>query len=851
MGFLAVEWTAPRKLLTPTTISLLLVAGLGCSRVAYRKKADRDAYAAIAGKSQSLPVDVPFRDAGIEPNPDSRFFDNSDPDQPPMPPDDPVSHALMLEVDGRTGAASWKTMGDPGALQNEAWRKILPGEQNGSVALDLKSAVRLALINSRDFQHEKEDLYLSALDVSYQRYQLSPKFALSETAKAEADGANKGGVTNPPSDQKHLGILTDGSVRWITSSGGDLLASFANQFLWDFKSHSLTSSTGSLLNFTFLQPLLRLGGKDRALEALTQTERTLLANVRQMQQFQLGFYVKIATGRNSGEGPSRNDIVGASGLGVIAGTPGGRTGAPAAGGYLGLLSQTQQIENLEANVARLRQSLDQLSAAFDAGRIGSRLQVDQARLALFNSQSNLLSAKAAYQTQLDAYKVDMGLPPELPMSIRDPLLKRFSTTNPAATALDRSLTVLQTRLRDRARVKEAPQLLEMHSELAKLEQPFAQLVDSARADLGGLRGALPERKRRLEAISQSVVAEELGVEPGALSSAELESRATRYAKQLDGNATELQRLSARIQGFAEFLNTKEFEAARAELVDLAADFSGLLLAVSLNQTGIRLDTAELPAVEINSQQALATAKEHRLDWMNARARLVDSWRKVGFYANALKSGLDFTAAAGMGTINNSVAQFDGRTGFVRAGLRFDTPLSRLAERNNYREALIEYQRARRDYMLFEDRVGQSLRNTTRLIELCQLNFELRRSAVQVAISQVDIARLRLEEPPRPGVVAQIGATTARDLVTALSDLLDAQNDFLSMRVGYDVLRLELDFESGTMHLDNDGLWSDPGPMNPARLASRLTQWSTVSSARPASSASTAHLSNRQEQPVVR
>jgi len=846
-----VEWTAPRKLLTPTTISLLLVAGLGCSRVAYRKKADRDAYAAIAGKAQSLPVDVPFRDAGIEPHPDSRFFDHSDPDQPMMPPDDPVSHALMLEVDGRKGAASWKSMGDPSALQNDAWRQILPGEKDGKVALDLKSAVRLALINSRDFQHEKEDLYLSALDVSYERYQLSPKFALSETAKAEADGANKGGVTKPPSDQKHLGILTDGSVRWITSSGGDLLASFANQFLWDFKSHSLTSSTGSLLNFTFLQPLLRLSGKDIALEALTQTERTLLANVRQMQQFQLGFYVKIATGRNSGEGPSRNDIVGASGLGVIAGTPGGRTGAPAAGGYLGLLSQTQQIENLEANVARLRQSLDQLSAAFDAGRIGSRLQVDQARLALFNSQSNLLSAKAAYQTQLDAYKVDMGLPPELPMSIRDPLLKRFSTTNPAATALDRSLTVLQTRLRDRARVKESPQLLELHAELAKLEQPFAQLVDGARADLGGLRRALPERKRRLDAISQSVVAAELGVEPGALSSAELENRATRYAKQLDGNATELQRLAGRIQGFAEVLNTKEFDASRAELVDLAADFSGLLLAVSLNQTGIRLDTAELPAVEIDSQQALATAKEHRLDWMNARARLVDSWRKVGFYANALKSGLDFTAAAGMGTINNSVAQFDGRTGFVRAGLRFDTPLSRLAERNNYREALIEYQRARRDYMLFEDRVGQSLRNTTRLIELCQLNFELRRSAVQVAISQVDIARLRLEEPPRPGVVAQIGATTARDLVTALSDLLDAQNDFLSMRVGYDVLRLELDFESGTMHLDNDGLWSDPGPMNAARLASRVTQWSTVSNARPASSASTAHFNNRQEQPVVR
>jgi len=827
---------------------MLLMAGLGCSRLEYRKKADRDAYAAIAGKAKSLPVDVPFRDAGIEPNPESRFFDGSDPDHPAMPPDDPAAHALMLEVDGRKGASSWKGPGEPTAVENEDWKALLPTGEDGRLDLNLKTAIRLAIRNSRDFQHEKEDLYLSALDVSYERYQLSPKFALSETAKAEADGAYRSGVTNPPVDQKHLGVLTDGSVRWITSSGGDLLVSFANSFLWDFKSHSLTNSAGSLLNFTFLQPLLRLGGKDRALEALTQSERNLLANVRQMQQFQLGFYVRIATGRNSGEGPARSGAVGASGLGVIAGTPSGRTGAPGSGGYLGLLSQGEQVENLEANVARLRQSLDQLSAAFDAGRIGSRLQVDQARLALFNSQSNLLSAKAAYQTQLDAYKIDLGLPPDIPLRVRDPLLNQFSTTNPQATALNRQLTVLQTQLRDRARVTAGTHLLELHADLARLEHSFSELLDGAHTDLGALQRVLPARKERLARIAESAVAAELGIEPSALSSRDLEARVSQYVRQLDLNATELKRLSERIAGFAEYLSHSEFEVARAELVDLAADFSGLLLAVSLNQTGIRLDSAELPPVEITAQQALATAKEHRLDWMNARARLVDSWRKVGFYANALKSGLDFTAAAGMGTLNNKVAQFDARTGFVRAGLRFDTPLSRLAERNNYREALIEYQRARRDYMLFEDRVGQSLRNTTRLLELCQLNFELRRSAVQVAISQVDIARLRLEEPPRPGVVAQIGATTARDLVTALSDLLDAQNDFLSMRVGYDVLRLELDFESGTMHLDDDGLWKDPGPMTPERLTSRLPQWSTVSNSQTAAAL---HASSRQEQPVVR
>ena len=254
---------------------------------------------------------------------------------------------------------------------------------------------------------------------------------------------------------------------------------------------------------------------------------------------------------------------------------------------------------------------------------------------------------------------------------------------------------------------------------------------------------------------------------------------------------------------------------------------------------MRLESATLPAVHLSEEDALAIARENRLDWMNARARLVDAWRKMDYFANALKSGLSFTAEGGLGTLRNNAARFDSRTGVARVGLRFDTPLNRLVERNDYRESQIDYQRARRDYMLFEDRISQSLRNTLRIIDLSQLNFELRRAAVQVAISQVDLARLRLEEPPRPGVVAQIGATTARDLVTALNDLLAAQNDFLSMRTGYEVLRLVLDFEAGTMQTDPDGMWVDPGPITGERLRNRSPRWAP---ANPLSSPTTASIS---------
>jgi hypothetical protein len=52
-------------------------------------------------------------------------------------------------------------------------------------------------------------------------------------------------------------------------------------------------------------------------------------------------------------------------------------------------------------------------------------------------------------------------------------------------------------------------------------------------------------------------------------------------------------------------------------------------------------------------------------------------------------------------------------------------------------------------------------------------------------------------------------------VSALSDLLQAQNDFLSVWVTYELLRRTLDLDLGTMQLDSDGMWIDPGPIGPA------------------------------------
>ena len=255
------------------------------------------------------------------------------------------------------------------------------------------------------------------------------------------------------------------------------------------------------------------------------------------------------------------------------------------------------------------------------------------------------------------------------------------------------------------------------------------------------------------------------------------------------------------------------EAETRELViDLMTELSDALFELSLLQARARIDTAMLVPVNISSKQAITTARRCRRDWMNARAALVDKWRQIQVVSNELESDLDVTFSGDINTIGDHPFRFRGTTGRLRVGLEFDGAFTRLVERNAYRETLIDYQRARRQYYTYEDRVADSLRVTIRAIELDQLNFELNRVAVRVAISQVDQARLVLMASPKPGQGSSLGPTAARDVVTALSGLLSAQNDFVSVWVDNEVQRLNLNIDMGTAQLDACGLWIDPGPI---------------------------------------
>jgi hypothetical protein len=282
----------------------------------------------------------------------------------------------------------------------------------------------------------------------------------------------------------------------------------------------------------------------------------------------------------------------------------------------------------------------------------------------------------------------------------------------------------------------------------------------------------------------------------------LADRAVEFLKEIG------QRYSTATDDLDRIFTPAELADLRDVLIRLNDQLGDLLLL----QARARLEAVVLVDVELPPNQALTIASENRLDWMNARTALVNTWRLIEFTANDLKSDLDVVFSGDINNVGDNPIKLQGNAGRLRVGLEFDAPITRLGERNIYRQALIEFQRARRGYYRFVDGVHTRLRGTLRKIELNQLNFEMRRAAVQLAISQVELARLQLQEPPKPGVELAGFDNRVQNLVDSLRELLTAQDDFLSIWVDYEVRRLELDFNLGTMRLDNHGQWIDPGPI---------------------------------------
>lgn len=838
---------------------LLLCAGTsGCSRTFWRDQADRDSYQAITEKLNDPRWALPRID--VTANPQSRFYDPYNPDFEPLPPDDSAAAVYMNWVDGWHGYKGWHKFGQTMTVENPQWLANfgmstdnvdpLTGELVGPLPelknVTLPQAVELAQINNRDYQYEIEDVYLAALAVTFQRFQFGVRYL-------GADGLEpRGGMTGTfvphgRGDNVSAGMVA--GVSQLLPAGTQWAVEFANNTIWLFSGGNQTRSVSNL-SFSIVQPLLFGAGRKVGLEGLTQAERNLLYEARDLARLRQEIFTSIV---------------------------GGPTG------YLQLLVEVQQIRNLRGNIGRLEEQIEKLlsrsaqNKLFASAELAelppdfpqplppevngklqynsilkrlhwaskvpiteeeirilrdlssdplfqvaiteliNTLEKDVATLDVLTLQSslatntnNLRNLERTLQDDLDSFKILLGLPTDMVFSIDDSMLQQFELIDPRLSELEQQGKDFIANLTDLDDENpDVGQLRQVYAKfLALVDLVTRNCLNVVKEDVQRVDQVLPSRLQELNSSEQVQLIADLDRAKALLAAASEEIALLR--ETVVETAQGLR--SSDIPPEVAAAKYEELKSLRETLVQLTQNLTVI-------QISLRLELIEVQPFHLAMQHAVEIGLNNRVDLMNARARVMDARRKVEVAANALLSSVDVVVAGDISTPgNNKPFDFRGSESQLRAGFQFTSPLDQIDERNVYRAALINYQRERREYMLAEDRVKQQIRNAWRQLFVLRQNLETARRAVRIAALQYDSAVMQSNAPVSGTSLTSSSSSrgsglAGNNLLNALNAILNAQNNLVQTYTNYERNRLNIYRDMGIMEIGEDGLWVDPFYLN--------------------------------------
>jgi outer membrane protein TolC len=212
-----------------------------------------------------------------------------------------------------------------------------------------------------------------------------------------------------------------------------------------------------------------------------------------------------------------------------------------------------------------------------------------------------------------------------------------------------------------------------------------------------------------------------------------------------------------------------------------------------------LDNLSIHHPTITVEQAIKAATLMRLDLETVRDRLVDAQRKINVAADGLQADLDLSLSGNMSSRPGSGVQLpDPQQRSWTASLGLDLPINRKRERNNYRSALIAFDRAQRQHDLFIDQVKLEIQDGWRNLEQRKREFEI--SEVRVALSES-----RSEEE----ILKQdLGLGLALNLVDAQNDLINSQNQRTSALISHTIARLGFWRDMGILFIKENGQWEE-------------------------------------------
>ena len=216
---------------------------------------------------------------------------------------------------------------------------------------------------------------------------------------------------------------------------------------------------------------------------------------------------------------------------------------------------------------------------------------------------------------------------------------------------------------------------------------------------------------------------------------------------------------------------------------------------------IEIDQDELYALVIDESltvgegEAVPAALQRRLDYMTVLDQLVDSERKLNIAADALRTRITVTGTGSASSTPNQPFEYskDDLSWTLRADI--DLPLQLVAERNVYRAAIINVERARRSAEEFADRITADLRASLRQALTRRQSVEIQAGAVVLNERRIESATLNL----------QAGRASTRDILEAQQALVDARNSLTSARVDYYLSQLSLWRDMELLRVEEPGL----------------------------------------------
>ncbi len=227
--------------------------------------------------------------------------------------------------------------------------------------LTLPHAVALATAHNRQYQLEKELLYVQALDLDLIQHQYEPNpFGTSILGYGEEGG-----------DRATGGNIGAG-FNQLLASGAQISAKVGVAWA-DMVTGNVRSGLSSILAAAITQPLLRGSGRKVALENLTQAERNVLYQIRTFNRFRKTFVVSVISQ------------------------------------YYRLLQQLDTVKNADQNYHRLQGIEQKLGHLTNAGKL-PRHELQQAQQDTLEAQDTYIEVERLYKQALDEFKLQLSLP---------------------------------------------------------------------------------------------------------------------------------------------------------------------------------------------------------------------------------------------------------------------------------------------------------------------------------------------------------------------------------------------------------------------------------------------------------